>query len=249
MDMASVAPTRFSFDSFPQAEPCSKLRAPRVQDVGDPIGNRFGQIVGTSGALRLAVQKARLLADVDTPVLLEGETGVGKEVFARAIHAGGRYRQGPFVAVNCGGLPRNLLGSELFGYVDGAFTGARRSGMVGKVEAAHGGTLFLDEIAEMPIDLQPYLLRVLEAGEVYPVGSNQPRTVRFRLVAASNRVLRTEMSAARFRMDLFYRVSVTSLRIPALRERKEDIPPSSSTSHVKWRRATMSRPSASPATF
>jgi transcriptional regulator with PAS, ATPase and Fis domain len=165
-----------------------------------------------------------VLAEVDVPVLLLGETGVGKEMFARAIHEGGRRKDGPFVALNCGGLPRDLLASELFGYVDGAFTGARRSGMVGKIEAASGGTLFLDEIAEMPLELQPYLLRVLEGGEVYPLGGAKPRMVEFRLVAATNKDLRAEVNAHRFRMDLFYRISVTSLHIPALRERREDIP-------------------------
>src|SRR5882724_4430193 len=188
----------------------------------DPRGS--GQIVGTSPLLRRALEKARLLAEVDVPVLLLGETGVGKERFARAIHESGRRKDGPFVAVNCGGLPRDLLASDLFGYVDGAFTGARRSGMVGKIESASGGTLFLDEIGEMPLELQPYLLRVLEGGEVYPLGGAKPRTVEFRLVAATNKDLRAEVNAHRFRMDLFYRISVTSLHIPALRERREDIP-------------------------
>jgi transcriptional regulator with PAS, ATPase and Fis domain len=125
--------------------------------------------------------------------------------------------------VNCGGLPRDILASELFGYVDGAFTGAKRSGMIGKFEAARGGTLFLDEIGDMSLELQPYLLRVLEGGELYPLGASQPRHVQFRLIAATNRDLRAEVAAGRFRQDLFYRLSVTTLRIPALRERKEDI--------------------------
>jgi hypothetical protein len=165
-----------------------------------------------------------VLAARELPVLLLGETGVGKEVFARALHAGGPRPQGPFVALNCGGLPRDLLASELFGYVEGAFSGARRTGRIGRIEAAHGGTLFLDEIGEMPLELQPSLLRVLEDGEVYPLGENRPRTVNFRLVAASHRDLRAEVAAGRFRMDLFYRVAVTSLVIPALRERQADIP-------------------------
>jgi transcriptional regulator with PAS, ATPase and Fis domain len=156
-------------------------------------------------------------------VLLQGETGVGKEIFARAIHENRQRTNGPFVAVNCGGLPRDILASELFGYVDGAFTGAKRSGMIGKIEAARGGTLFLDEIGEMPLELQPYLLRVLEGGELYPLGASQPRHVQFKLIAATNRDLRAEVAGGRFRHDLFYRVSVTTLRIPALRERTEDI--------------------------
>jgi transcriptional regulator with PAS, ATPase and Fis domain len=183
----------------------------------------FSQVVGKSKALAQVIAKARTLSGVDAALLLHGETGVGKEVFARAIHEHGPRRNAQFVALNCGGLPRELLASELFGYVDGAFTGARRTGMMGKVEAAHGGTLFLDEIAELPLDLQPYLLRVLEGGEVYPLGSNRPRNVRFRLIAACNRDLRAEVKAHRFRMDLFYRVSVTSLHIPPLRERREDL--------------------------
>ena len=183
----------------------------------------LGPIIGRSAALRQALGKAKHLADLDVPVLLQGETGVGKEMFARAIHEGRQRTSGPFVALNCGGLPRDTLASELFGYVDGAFTGAKRSGMIGKIEAARGGTLFLDEIGEMPLELQPYLLRVLEGGELYPLGASQPRTVQFKLIAATNRDLRAEVVAGRFRQDLFYRVSVTTLRIPALRERKEDI--------------------------
>jgi transcriptional regulator of acetoin/glycerol metabolism len=183
----------------------------------------LGPIIGQSAALRQALEKARHLADLDVPVLLQGETGVGKEMFARAIHEGRQRTSGSFVALNCGALPRDILASELFGYVDGAFTGAKRTGMIGKIEAARGGTLFLDEIGEMPLDLQPYLLRVLEGGELYPLGASQPRTVQFKLIAATNRDLRTDVVAGRFRQDLFYRVSVTTLRIPALRERKEDI--------------------------
>jgi sigma-54 dependent transcriptional regulator, acetoin dehydrogenase operon transcriptional activator AcoR len=183
-----------------------------------------GQIIGGSEALRRAVEKARQLADLDVPVLLQGETGVGKERFARAIHESGYRKTGPFVALNCGGLPRDILVSELFGYVDGAFTGARRSGMVGKIAAADGGTLFLDEIGDMPLELQPVFLRVLEGGEVYPLGDHKPRKVAFRLLAATNKDLRAEVSAGRFRQDLFYRVSATVLRVPSLRERKEDIP-------------------------
>ena len=191
-----------------------------------PVGQTsttLGPIIGRSAALRQALEKAKHLADLDVPVLLQGETGVGKEMFARAIHEGRQRTSGPFVALNCGGLPRDTLASELFGYVDGAFTGAKRSGMIGKIEAARGGTLFLDEIGEMPLELQPYLLRVLEGGELYPLGASQPRTVQFKLIAATNRDLRAEVVAGRFRQDLFYRVSVTTLRIPALRERKEDI--------------------------
>jgi transcriptional regulator with PAS, ATPase and Fis domain len=200
----------------------SAVRAVAARE--DGFANGFAALVGRGPAFGRTVHRARQLAQIEAPILLRGDTGVGKEVFARAIHASGRQQAASFVAVNCGGLPRELLASELFGYVDGAFTGARRAGMVGKIEAARGGTLFLDEISEMPLDLQPYLLRVLEGGEIYRLGSATPRTVRFRLIAACNRDLRAEVKSGRFREDLFYRISVTSLQIPALRERKEDLP-------------------------
>ena len=183
----------------------------------------FDRIIGRDGGLRETVDRARRLTRIDTPLLMQGETGVGKEVFARAIHAGGPNLKAPFIALNCGGLPRELLASELFGYVEGAFTGARRSGMIGKIEGASGGTLFLDEIAQMPMDLQPYLLRVLEGGEMYPLGSARPRRVQFRLISACNQPLRDEVNAGRFRIDLFYRISGTTLTIPCLRDRLQDI--------------------------
>ena len=187
-------------------------------------GNRkLDQIIGNDPGLCEVVERARQLSRSNVPVLLLGETGVGKEVFAQGIHDYGTSGDAPFVAVNCGGLSRELLASELFGYSEGSFTGARRGGMVGKVEAANGGTLFLDELGEMPLDMQPHLLRVLEEGEVYRLGENTPRKVKFRLIAATNRDLRHEVAEGRFRMDLFYRVAVTSIRIPALRERAADI--------------------------
>jgi transcriptional regulator with PAS, ATPase and Fis domain len=194
------------------------------------------------------VSKARLLARTNVPVLLLGETGVGKENFSRAIHRAGNRsgnRTGhsptgqtsgqprvpplepsidqPFVALNCGGLSKDLLASELFGHAEGAFTGSRRGGMIGKIEAANGGTLFLDEIGEMPLELQPHFLRVLEEGEIYRIGETVPRKIHFKLISATNRDLREEVAQGRFRMDLFYRVSVTSIRIPPLRERRGDI--------------------------
>lgn len=184
----------------------------------------FERVVGESPALLQAVGRAQQLAKSRVPVLLLGETGVGKDVFARCIHESGATRDAPFVALNCGGFSRELLTSELFGYTEGSFTGARRGGMIGKIEAADGGTLFLDEIGEMPIDLQPHFPRVLEEGEVYRLGENKPRKVNFRLIAATNRDLRKEIQAGRFRMDLFYRVAVTSINIPSLRERAADIP-------------------------
>ncbi len=185
----------------------------------------FAGIVGSSAALVQAVQKAKLLAKTNVPVLLLGETGVGKENFARGIHRSGSAGERPFVALNCGGLSKDLLASELFGHCEGAFTGSRRGGMIGKVEAANGGTLFLDEIGEMPLELQPHFLRVLEEGEIYRIGETVPRKICFKLITATNRDLQEEVAEGRFRMDLFYRVSVTSICIPPLRERKEDLRP------------------------
>jgi transcriptional regulator of acetoin/glycerol metabolism len=195
---------------------------PSRTEKSSPTEDPFAAVVGRSAAVRDAVARARLLAPARAPVLLLGETGVGKELFARGLHLAGS-RSGPFVALNCAGLSRDLLASELFGYGDGAFTGARRGGAAGKIEAAQGGTLLLDEIGEMPIELQGHLLRVLEEGEIYRVGETRPRRVEFRLVSATNRELRDEVAAGRFRMDLYYRVAVTSLRIPPLRERPEDV--------------------------
>ncbi|HQA10313.1 sigma-54-dependent Fis family transcriptional regulator [Zoogloea sp.] len=202
----------------------SSKAAPPVFSCDVAEKGAFERVVGESAALLQTVGRAQQLAKSRVPVLLLGETGVGKDVFARCIHESGATRDAPFVALNCGGFSRELLTSELFGYSEGSFTGARRGGMMGKIEAADGGTLFLDEIGEMPIDLQPHFLRVLEEGEVYRLGENKPRKVNFRLIAATNRDLRKEIQAGRFRMDLFYRVAVTSINIPSLREQAGDIP-------------------------
>jgi transcriptional regulator of acetoin/glycerol metabolism len=193
---------------------------PAVESTPAPA---FSRIVGTSPALCVTIQKARQLAKASVPVLLVGESGVGKELFAQGIHQASERAGGPFIALNCGGMSRDLLASELFGYAEGAFTGARKSGMTGKIEAANHGTLFLDEIGEMPLDIQPYLLRVLEEGEIYRLGENTARKVDFRLIAATNRDLRADVTDGKFRMDLYYRLAVTNIAIPPLRERKDDL--------------------------
>lgn len=209
------------------AIPMSRLRV--VNRMPSPaldpdVSDVFSRIIGGSDSMLRVKERARQLSKVNVPVLLQGPTGAGKEVFSRALHEAGPTSQGPFIPFNCGGITRDLLASELFGYIEGAFTGAKRGGMPGKFEAANGGTLFLDEIGEMPLDLQPHFLRVLEEGEVYRLGENKPRKVSLRLVAATNRDLRTEVAEGRFRMDLFYRLSVTILRLPGLSDRKDDIP-------------------------
>ena len=208
--------------------PCPRSHGHRVRENALPHREtrpsvHFAGALGSSPEILKAIEKARRLAASRVPILLLGETGVGKEIFARAIHEASRVSDGPFAALNCGGLSHELLASELFGYVDGAFTGARRGGIAGKIEAVDGGTLFLDELGEMPLDLQPHFLRVLEDGRICRLGDTNTRQVRFRLIAATNRDLRQDVSEGRFRMDLFYRVSVTSVRIPALRERQGDI--------------------------
>jgi transcriptional regulator of acetoin/glycerol metabolism len=182
----------------------------------------FEEILGESPAIRDAIDRARFIAGSDAPVLLDGESGVGKELFARALHSVGNAAAGPFVPVNCGAIPRDLIGTELFGYADGAFTGARAKGHTGKIVAAHEGTLCLDEIGEMPQELQQYLLRIVEDGIVYPLASNEGRQVRVRYISLTNRDLSQEAAAGRFRRDLYYRLAVLRLTIPPLRERGDD---------------------------
>ncbi len=220
----SLPATRANSPSLWKAAPVAAFNPEATGEEQDEEKGAFAPVSGRAPALKQAIARARQLARSRAPVLLLGETGVGKDVFAQCLHASSPGHDGPFVALNCGGFSRELLSSELFGYAEGAFTGARRGGMIGKIEAADGGTLFLDEIGEMPKDLQPHFLRVLESGEVYRIGETRPRRVNFRLVAATNRDLREEIRAGNFRMDLFYRVAVTSVAIPPLRERLEDLP-------------------------
>ncbi|WP_313756858.1 sigma-54 dependent transcriptional regulator PrdR [Tissierella sp.] len=183
----------------------------------------FGKIIGKSKALIDAMTIAKQVAKTDASVLITGESGTGKEVFSRAIHQESD-RKGDFIPVNCSAIPSNLLESELFGYVEGAFTGAYKKGRAGKFELANGGTLFLDEIGDMPLLMQAKLLRVLQDGIVYRVGSGKPIKVDARIIAATNKDLYQLMEEGKFREDLYYRLNVVSIRIPPLRERKEDIP-------------------------
>jgi two-component system, NtrC family, response regulator HydG len=180
-------------------------------------------LIGRSGAISELSDLILRVADAAAPVLITGETGSGKGRVARAIHAEGGRAAGPFVTVNCAALPENLRESELFGHVRGAFTGATHT-RIGLMEEANHGTIFLDEIGEMPVTLQAKLLNVLESGRVRAVGSNQERVVDARIVAATNRDLRKEVSHGKFREDLLYRLEVITIDVPPLRSRRSDIP-------------------------
>jgi formate hydrogenlyase transcriptional activator len=188
-----------------------------------PSNRRFEEIVGQSRALRTALAALEEVVDTDSSVMLLGETGTGKELFARALHARGPRRSFPLVCVNCAALPPTLIESELFGHQRGAFTGALTLRQ-GRFELAHRGTLFLDEIGDLPLDLQPKLLRVLQEGAFERVGSSQSHTVDVRIVAATHCDLARAVAEAEFRADLYYRLNVFPIRVPALRERLEDIP-------------------------
>ncbi|WP_375758885.1 sigma-54 interaction domain-containing protein [Corallococcus exercitus] len=183
----------------------------------------FGDLVATSAATRASFERMACAAACNATVLLEGETGTGKSRAAQAIHRAGARANAPFLVVDCGALPANLLESELFGHEKGAFTGAIQR-RVGAFEEADGGTIFLDEIGELPAELQPKLLRVLENREIRRLGSNTYQPVNVRVIAATHRDLRQEVQAGRFRADLYFRLAVVGIPIPSLRERTEDIP-------------------------
>ncbi|MBN2316440.1 MAG: sigma-54-dependent Fis family transcriptional regulator [Sedimentisphaerales bacterium] len=185
--------------------------------------SRLSDFVSNSPAMQAFMHVVYRVAGSDAPLLIQGETGVGKERLARAIHVESPRSNRPFIAVNCGALPESLLESELFGHKEGAFTGATRSRR-GCFELAHRGTIFLDEITEMPVHLQVKLLRVLQEYEIQPVGAEKSIKIDVRLMASTNRNLDEEIKHGRFRKDLYYRLSVVSLTVPPLRERREDIP-------------------------
>ncbi len=190
---------------------------------GRSTASHVDEIVGESPLLRAALARVEAVADTDSTVLLLGETGTGKELFARAIHERGPRRDRPLIRVNCAALPASLIESELFGHERGAFTGAVATRQ-GRFELADKGTLFLDEIGDLPLDVQATLLRVLEEGEFERVGSSHTRRVDVRVVAATHRDLEAAVEAGRFREDLYYRLSVFLISLPPLRLRREDIP-------------------------
>lgn len=203
----------------------SAERVHTVTDLRRQIDEKFGfeGVVGNGPKMQRVLQLLKAYAPTGASVLILGENGTGKELAARALHTNGPRKAKPFVALNCAALNENLLDDEMFGHEDGAYTGSKGQ-RKGRFEHAHGGTLFLDEIGDMPLSLQAKLLRVLENGEVVRIGANDPIKVDVRIVAATNKDIQKEVEANRFRQDLFYRLKVGTIRLPSLRERKEDIP-------------------------
>ena len=182
----------------------------------------YGELIGSCPGMREVFRRIDKVAGTDISLLVGGETGTGKEMLAREVHRRSARAKGPFIAINCGAIPENLLESELFGHVRGAFTGATAT-RIGRFQAAHGGTLFLDEIGDMPMSLQVKILRALQERTVTKVGDGRPETIDIRVIAASHRVLEDEVKAGRFREDLYYRLNVVKLVVPPLRERGDDV--------------------------
>ena len=208
-----------------QSAPCTHTPAAATPDAAECVrsDSRFSEIIGTSAALRRVLQAVETVAPTDATVLLLGETGTGKEVIARAIHTLSRRSAQAFVKLNCAAIPTGLLESELFGHEKGAFTGAIAQ-RLGRFELAHRGTIFLDEVGDIPLELQPKLLRVLQEREFERLGSSRTLRTDARLIAATNRNLSAMVEAQEFRADLFYRLHVFPVCVPPLRERREDIP-------------------------
>lgn len=223
--MATAAVIEFGFFSSLSGDERlqAALESRSMDSASGPCSTEFEGIVGTSQALRAVLDQIRIVAPTGATVLIEGETGTGKELIARAIHMHSDRSQRPFIKVNCAAIPTELLESELFGHERGAFTGALAQ-RIGRFEAAHGGTLFLDEIGDMPLHLQAKLLRAVQDQEIDRVGGSRTIHVDVRIVAATNRDLKSMVEENRFRADLYYRLAVFPLEVPPLRDRREDIP-------------------------
>lgn len=206
-----------------QANRALRLNHQADEQQFEPASKQRYELIGQSSALKQILQELTVVANSDLPVLLLGETGVGKELFARHLHRSSARAAKPMIYINCAALPESLAESELFGHNKGAFSGAH-SERAGRFEAADGGTLFLDEVGELPLSVQAKLLRVLQNGEIQRLGSDKTRTVNVRLVAATNRDLKQQVKSGEFRADLYHRLSVYPLPIPPLRERPDDIP-------------------------
>ncbi|MFD6443044.1 sigma-54 interaction domain-containing protein, partial [Peribacillus sp. NPDC060186] len=202
----------------------SKLQDLKQQVINQTKNLPFSSIKGSSKSINQVKASAMKVAKTDATVLILGESGVGKELFARAIHESSPRKRKPFVPINCGAIPSPLFESEFFGYEKGSFTGAEKGGKAGKLEEANGGTLFLDELGTMPLDIQVKFLRALQEGEIYRVGGTKAIKIDIRVVAATNSMLEKMVEKGEFREDLYYRINVVPLHIPSLRERLEDIP-------------------------
>jgi transcriptional regulator with PAS, ATPase and Fis domain len=200
----------------------SALRADKAKLEAELKDKRFGEIIGACPSMMEVFRKLQKVAGTDISVLITGETGTGKELIAREIHRRSQRAEGPFITINCGAIPENLIESELFGHVKGAFTGAIAS-RAGKFQAADKGTLFLDEIGELPMNLQVKLLRALQERIVFRVGDSKPEKVDIRVVAATNRNLEEEIRNNNFREDLYYRLNVVNIWLPPLRDRGDDL--------------------------
>lgn len=204
---------------------CTLKEGKKSKPVHNLARHTFEDFVHACKKMEAFVRNAKKVAATDINVLIQGESGTGKEILAQAIHNGSARRNAPFLAINCAALPKELIQSELFGYEDGTFTGAKRGGKAGKFELGNTGTIFLDEIGDMPLDAQANLLRVLQEKSLVRVGGTHPIPLNIRVIAATNKVLPEEIEAGRFRLDLFYRLAVMNLCIPPLRERREDLWP------------------------
>lgn len=196
---------------------------PYIQKIDSGVKYTLDDILGESQQIVSLKEKVKMVSNSNISILIRGESGTGKELFAHSIHQLSSRSQKPFIKVNCGAIPENLLESELFGYEEGAFTGAKKGGKKGKFQLANGGTLFLDEIGDMPLSMQVKLLRALQDGEIEPIGSTKSVSVDVRIIAATNRPLETMIEEKRFREDLFYRINVVPFSVPSLRERAEDL--------------------------
>ena len=191
--------------------------------IGTGANMTFDDIIGADPVFKKTIKTAQSAASSSSNILLLGESGTGKDIIAQAMHNASPRRNHPFIAINCAALPRELIASELFGYEEGAFTGAKKGGNIGKFELADQGTIFLDEIGDMPLDLQASLLRVIEGKSIIRLGGSKTIPVNVRIIAATNRDLESEVKRGRFRRDLFYRLGVIKIAIPPLRERPDDI--------------------------
>ncbi len=206
-----------------QFEKIDNLRKNTNQIIGNEASFTFNDIIGSSDTILETIQTAKIVAQNDATVLLQGESGTGKELFAQAIHNASMRAAGPFVAVNCGAIPKSLIESELFGYEGGSFTGAHKKGKIGKFELANGGTLFLDEIGDMTFEVQVVLLRAIQSKKITRIGSNKEIDVNIRIIAATNQDLLHMVANKQFREDLYYRINTFNIRIPPLRERNGDV--------------------------